>query len=114
MQIVVFQEIGTLSGLIILSTTSNRVIIERSDKKRGKDNLSALRFHEHCVAVCDFENKKASAEPSISPHTTKTSVHDIDMLFNNCFESQVTRCTFSENTRTSVDLRDISPLILLN
>jgi hypothetical protein len=54
----------------------------------------------------------ASAEPGIVPQSTRTSVHDLDILFNPILKSQVTRCTCNEDTKTSMDLRDISPLDL--
>ena len=57
-----------------------------------------------------FQRKLVSAEPRISPYGTKTSVHNLHMLFNRILESQVIRCTYSEDTKTSVNLRDIMQL----
>ena len=52
-----------------------------------------------------------SAEPGIAPHSAGTSVHDLNMQSNHLLKSQVTQCTCNEDTKKSVDLRDISVIL---
>ena len=51
-----------------------------------------------------------SAGSSIAPYASRTSVHNLDILFNHPLKFQVTQCICNEDMKRSVDLRDIPSL----
>ena len=53
-------------------------------------------------------SKVVSAEPGTAPHCARTSLHDLNMLFNHISKSQVTQCSCNKDIKKSVHLRDIS------
>jgi hypothetical protein len=54
-----------------------------------------------------IQRKVVSAEPGIAPHSAGSSVHNLAILLNHILKSQVTQYTCNEDTKKSVDLRDI-------
>ena len=61
-------------------------------------------------ALCStvrIKRKVISAELGIAPHGAGTSVHDLNVLFNHLPKLQATQCGRNEDTKKSVDLRDL-------